>query len=210
MGKAYSEQEREEVRTRLLEAGVAIFHEEDAGALNIREVSKRAGISLGGFYSFYPDKESFVLDVMIYRVHQKEDWVRTFFSTPSEDPAGQLAELIVRGYLDIYHKIKTKKIYRDSMKLITGASGEKHKFQEREIEQFVSDIADLWKKQGYSVRLDVQGVAWVIHTAGIMILSGGDIADPYFEEILRDIIRNGIRRYIKAEAAGMKREGCTC
>ena len=46
MGKAYSEEKKIEIKKRLWEEGIKLFHEEGAQELNIRELTKRAGISL--------------------------------------------------------------------------------------------------------------------------------------------------------------------
>lgn len=44
MGRAYSEEEKIEIKKRLWEEGIKLFHEQGAEELNIRELTKRAGI----------------------------------------------------------------------------------------------------------------------------------------------------------------------
>ncbi len=135
---------------------------------------------------------------MFYREQQKERKALALLSVPSKDPAGQLAELIIKAYLDMWNKINTKQIYRDSMKLITGVTGKKRRAQEREAELFVSHISALWKQQGLNIQVDIQGVAGVLTMTGLMILNSDSVPSPYFEEILRDMVCGGIHRYVTA------------
>ena len=73
MGKAYTEEERENIRVRLLEEALNLYHDDNVKALNIRELTGRVGISLGCFYSFYKDKDAMILDIVRYRGLQKID-----------------------------------------------------------------------------------------------------------------------------------------
>ncbi len=71
MGKAFSEEERNQKKIALMEAALELFHESGTKSLSIRELTKRAGISQGGFYTFWEDKDALVLDVLKYRAAQK-------------------------------------------------------------------------------------------------------------------------------------------
>ena len=63
MGKAYTEEEKIEIKKRIWEAAIELFHSSDAKKLNVRTLTSMAGISLGSFYNFYPDKESLMADI---------------------------------------------------------------------------------------------------------------------------------------------------
>ena len=49
MGRAFSEEERAEIKIALMESALELFHEQGKKSLSIRELTKRAGISQGGF-----------------------------------------------------------------------------------------------------------------------------------------------------------------
>ncbi|MBQ6057629.1 MAG: helix-turn-helix transcriptional regulator, partial [Treponema sp.] len=71
MGKAFSDDEKSEIKTKLMEAAIELFHDKGAKTLSIREVTKRAGIAQGSFYNFWADKDALVVDVVKYRAEQK-------------------------------------------------------------------------------------------------------------------------------------------
>ena len=83
MGKAYTEEEKIEIKKRIWEAAIELFHSSDAKKLNVRTLTSMAGISLGSFYNFYPDQESLMADIIKYRVKK---------------PASIYEKLLRRGY----------------------------------------------------------------------------------------------------------------
>ena len=49
--------ESENQRAKILEAAGEILHEEGVGALSVRHIAKRAGISTMGVYSYFGGKD---------------------------------------------------------------------------------------------------------------------------------------------------------
>ena len=64
MPKAFTEQEKELIRKRLLEQGYKQFSAYGLRKTNIEEVASACGISKGAFYLFYPSKEALFMDVV--------------------------------------------------------------------------------------------------------------------------------------------------
>lgn len=72
MAKAFTEEERLQIRSGLWKTAIDLFHENGAKALSIQELTRRVGISQGSFFAnFWKDKESLIIDVMCYRSTQK-------------------------------------------------------------------------------------------------------------------------------------------
>ena len=93
MGRAYTEEEKLEIKKRLWEEGLKLFHSDDHEELNIRELTQNAGISLGSFYNFYEDKGSFVREIMNYRAMQKLDKMKETFAASLKNPKEYLINL---------------------------------------------------------------------------------------------------------------------
>ena len=92
MGKAFSEDEREAIRIKLLESAMDLFHENGKKSLSIRELTRRAGISQGGFYTFWEDKDALILDLIRYRVSQKLEAIVPHFAESLDSPREFLAD----------------------------------------------------------------------------------------------------------------------
>ena len=141
MGKAYSSDERSDIRIRIMEAALDLYHENGARTLNIREIVKRAGISLGSFYNFWPDKDSLVLDVMRYRAVQKLDAITPRFKESLDDPIRFLTELICSWVIDMKEKFDSKPIYREGITFLL-SSQDNGTDRSRASSSFVSLLID--------------------------------------------------------------------
>ena len=71
MSKAFSEDEKLNIKQKMMEVAIEIFHESGTKGLSIKELTKRAGIAQGSFYNFWKDKDALIMDVMQYRLSQK-------------------------------------------------------------------------------------------------------------------------------------------
>ena len=53
MAKAFTEQERIQIKEKILETALDLFHDKGTKALSIAELTKRAGIAQGSFYNLF-------------------------------------------------------------------------------------------------------------------------------------------------------------
>ncbi len=74
MPKAFSETERERIRTKLIAAGKRLINRAGMRLLVVDDVAREAGISKGSFYSFFPSREDFILSVF-------ESWEKEYRDT---------------------------------------------------------------------------------------------------------------------------------
>ena len=63
MPKAFTEQERDKIRAKLVAAGKRVINQAGIRLLVVDDIAREAGISKGSFYSFYPSREDFILSV---------------------------------------------------------------------------------------------------------------------------------------------------
>ncbi|WFR58553.1 TetR/AcrR family transcriptional regulator [Anaerocolumna sp. AGMB13025] len=64
MGRPYTEEERAELKIRIKELAADMFIQQGFKEFRIQQLTKQAGISLGGFYTFYKDKEALYEEIL--------------------------------------------------------------------------------------------------------------------------------------------------
>ena len=64
MGRPYTEEERAELKLRIKETASKMFMHQGFKDFRIQELTKQVGISLGGFYTFYKDKEALYEEIL--------------------------------------------------------------------------------------------------------------------------------------------------
>ncbi|MCM1243928.1 MAG: TetR/AcrR family transcriptional regulator, partial [Roseburia sp.] len=164
--------------------------------VNIRELTARAGISQGGFYTFYKDKDEFVLDVMRYRSAQKIADAERLFLQPTDDPAGLMSKVMFDYLIDMKHKTDTREAYSEVFKMLVK---QQEKLGARSItlfRGFIERVAAYWKKQGVPVEVDIEGMCGVMSGAFVLFVHGKMIDRVYFDEIFKAFLDAGVRKYI--------------
>lgn len=197
MGKAYTQEEKEEIKKRIWEAGLELFHADEETGLNIREITARAGISLGCFYRFYPDKQSLLTDIMEYRAGQKLDRLKLRFPESEEEPAVFLSGIILEHFLDMEGKIEKKSIYREAFRSL-------RLWQEERREQdmlnvyvaFLEELNSYWEKHGVPWKAEPKGIIYLV--IGLMGYGAAkrDMEKRYYEELLKVFIDAGVNKYL--------------
>lgn len=118
MARAFTEEEKLEIKEKIMETALDLFHDKGTKSLSIGELTRRVGIAQGSFYNFWKDKESLIIDLMAYRSRQKLTGIEAIFSQSLEDPIGFLSQVIYKYSLDLMIKIKTQPIYKDAFDIL--------------------------------------------------------------------------------------------
>ena len=61
---AYSEEEREEIRTQLIAVGLELMAKQGIQHTTVQQIYERVGISRTFFYSFFSTKEDFIVEML--------------------------------------------------------------------------------------------------------------------------------------------------
>ena len=196
MGKAYTDKEREDIRVRLLEEALNLYHDDNVKALNIRDLTGRVGISLGCFYSFYKDKDAMILDIVRYRGMQKIEIAFNDFSASLTDPAGYLCDIIYNFISDMKNKAGSKKMYEDVLTISARKTSEYVDAFYSLLENTLKRLVGYWQDNGYKVTADWKGISSVITAGGCLLTGSVQITQPYFDDMLRSFIDVNIARYL--------------
>lgn len=81
--KAYSEQEREQVRTALLTTMIQCIVDRGLSHSSIDVLCKKVGISKTFFYTFFPSKEELVLEALRYQQPRLLQYARQLMDDPA-------------------------------------------------------------------------------------------------------------------------------
>lgn len=196
MGKAFTPEEKTAIKIKLMETALELFHDQGVKTLNIRELTKRAGIAQGTFYRFWEDKDALVLDVMKYRARQKLDAVIPHFPDSLADPAGFLSRQIYDWCMDLKEKVDTQPLYKQSMTLLRRQSEEDVNRVSAIYCEFLQQLADYWIQNGATQKVDVSGLLNVFIGVSVLFADAAQFDRDYFDRIFFTFIESGIRQFL--------------
>lgn len=107
MGRPYTEEERIELKKRIKEIASDMFIKHRFKEFRIQQLTKQAGISLGGFYTFYKDKETLYEEVLRDEKNRIRQKILTIIEIENQTPQEFFADLS-NVFLD---KTSTNKFY---------------------------------------------------------------------------------------------------
>ncbi len=198
MGKAFTDKEREEIKEKLRRAGLEVLKETGIKNISIRDVTKKAGIAQGGFYTFYGDKDEFVLDLMSLRVREKTDIMYENRAKTLADPRGFLVELF---YKEGMH-LKENKAFNNSDGATLSFWDRIAKSGNDKIGEgyanFLSKMIAYWESEGYAVKCDEKGLISAGLAAGILFLNSHMMPGEYFEAIYKAFCEAEVDRFFTA------------
>ena len=80
---AYSEGEREQIRTELIDTGLELFAKQGIQHTTVEQIYTRVGISRTFFYSFFPAKEDLVVQAFYRQQPQMLAYTQKLMDDPS-------------------------------------------------------------------------------------------------------------------------------
>lgn len=196
MPKAFSEEEKEQIKNQILETAVELFHDKGTKSINIQELTRRAGIAQGSFYSFWKDKNALVMDVMLYRSRQKLDIAEKEFEASLHDPIGFLSESIYRYSMDLLNKCREQPVYSQSFAILSRSNSLSENRVGAIYKEFLSKLAAYWVEHNAVQSVNVQGLINVITACPVLLSNAGQFDPEYFDEIFKSFLQSTIRNYI--------------
>jgi AcrR family transcriptional regulator len=99
----YAPEHKVEIRTRILDSARRLFNRNGLAAVSIDEIMAGAGLTRGGFYSYFDSKEELYAEAITHFINggPNAEWQRMAFA---DRPEGQaLARAILDAYLSRVH-----------------------------------------------------------------------------------------------------------
>ena len=197
MAKAFSDEEKEQIRIRLMETALDLFHDKGTKSLSIQELTRRVGIAQGSFYNFWKDKDALVLDVMRFRSEQKLWLLEEHLEESLADPAGFLADSIYVYSLDLMKKGEEQPTYAQSFALLLRTDLDAENRVGVVYRDFLERLSLYWREHGAVREVDVQGLVNVFTGSFVLFANAVQFDPEYVDEILKIFIQSAVHRFIK-------------
>lgn len=148
MGRPYTEKERYELKEKIKEIAMDMFRQQGFKNFRIQQLTKQAGISLGGFYTFYRDKESLYEEILRDEKNRIRQKIIMIIETEKQSPKHfftDLANVILR-------KLTSNKFYNDEYTgLLETLVWNDDPITAEDNLHFIQQIRMIWTKQGTSL-----------------------------------------------------------
>lgn len=197
MPKAFTEEERIKIKEALMETALDLFHDKGTKALSIAELTKRVGIAQGSFYHFWKDKDTLIIELIVYRANQKLRNSEKKFSASLTDPAAFLTDMIYKSSIDLMIKIQSQPIYQDAFKLFEAkGQNEAHKI-EILYQDFLAKLIRYWEQHSAITRVDQKGLMSAFIGSAVLCSQCYQFDEAYFNDVLRTYIAGVVHKYIE-------------
>jgi len=199
MPRGFTEQEKINIEARLIVCGKEAFGRYGIKKTSVEELARRAGISKGAFYQFFPSKEDLYFAVIRnYETAQHEQMFQLISGNSEDDKA--LLKTVLRG---IMNQVDNDPFVR---RLLAKEEFEYlwQKFTPRQLEDamqadvdFASRLAEIWKKKGKLKIDDPQLISGVFRAIFFLFLHKEDIGEDSFSGVIDLLLDSSIDRLIK-------------
>ena len=197
MSPAFSEYEKLNIKQKIMEAAIEIFHESGTKGLSIKELTKRAGIAQGSFYNFWKDKDALIMDVMQYRLSQKLEIAKQSFDESLENPVKFLVDIIYEHSIDLKEKYKKKPIYAEALNMLSKKTENRVYEANSLYTDFINKLAEYWKEQNAVKDVDEKGLINAFTGSFLLFSNYYKFEEEYFNDILKAFISAVVKKYIE-------------
>lgn len=196
MGKAFTQEEREELQEKLRRTGLKLLAENGIRNISIRQLTKEVGIAQGGFYSFYKDKDDFVEDLFLLRIREKTGPMYEDRRKTVDDPRGFLIDLLYREGM---HLKQNKAFVNSESDTISFFQNNRSDRSLKLYKAFLERMISFWEENGYRIECDAAKIMSVARAAGMLFINSGLIGEEHFAEIYRVFCEAETDRFFKCE-----------
>lgn len=196
MARAFNQQEKEMIRSLLLERGREYFSLYGLKKTSIEELTRAAGIAQGTFYNFYKSKEELYFDIVeeeekvlqkrlaenLDRVQITAESLKSFFvhafNLVDQNP------ILKRMYMGDEYQLLIRKISPDRIKV----------HMERDTRTLLPLIVH-WQQQGIMVKTKPEAVVGLFRALFTITLHKKEIGEQYYPdtiELLAELIAKGL------------------
>lgn len=187
MGRAYTDTEREDLRIKIKESGKKMFENDGFKNFRIQKLTKEVGISLGGFYTFFENKESLYREI----IHDEKNRIRLKISTWIENDNIAPKEYFISLANILYEKAKENKLYESQqdgpynlMSELVFDIGENNK---KENLAFVQRLKEIWAKKGNELIISNEEILGILSILGAVSMKQNIMDTEVFEKLYKDI-----------------------
>ena len=197
MGKAFSDKERELIKEKIKKESFEFFKKNGIRKTSIEQITKNVGISQGGFYSFYKNKEELFYDIMNDDIDMQIEHFLSHLSESINDPANMFYTCIKHNCM---HMLENRAIWLDEPDIMAILNSRKDETILEEKEKFrkvIMKVKDFWIKNKCIDYMDSEKLLSVFLMARTMYINKECCNDEDFDEIFDIFVKTAIGRYLK-------------
>ena len=181
MPKAFSKEEKEWIRERLLQEGEKQFTAYGLRKTNIEELADAAGISKGAFYIFFESKEALFMDVIERAEQHFRQEVLAAIDLPGPSPRARLLVVLKKAF----GLLKTMPI----LQFLTGSDYDRlfrrvpaERVQEHLASDriFIQELITRCQKAGIPIQARVEEISGLLYALVLTILHEEDFGPNQF------------------------------
>lgn len=183
MGRAYTEDEREKLRIKIKEIASTMFMQQGFKDFRIMELTKQVGISLGGFYTFYKDKEALYEEILRDEKNRIRKKILTIIEEENLTPKDFFTDLCTvlldksnsnKFYTNEYSSLFKTMVWNDD-----ALTAEDNLY-------FIQQIRKIWTKKGMLIAVSDEELTSAVATLAILCTNKDKIGagfDTWYQAI---------------------------
>jgi AcrR family transcriptional regulator len=180
MPKAFTAQEKEWIRSRLLEQGTKLFAAYGLKKTNVEELAQAAGISKGAFYLFYESKEDLFMDVIELAEQRFRQQILTAIDQPGPSPRARLLAILRKAF-DLavtmpFLQFLTGSDYELLFRRVRPEKLQAHLASDR---LFIEDLVARCKRAGIPIQASLEQISGLLYALVLVALHKDDFGRDY-------------------------------
>lgn len=165
MGRPYTEEERAELKIKIKEAASKMFMQQGFKDFRIQQLTKQVGISIGGFYTFYKDKEALYEEILRDEKNRIRKKILTIIEGEGQTPKDFFADL---AYV-LLNKTATNKFYTNEYSsLLETLIWNDDPITAEDNLHFIQQIRKIWENKGIVISASDEELAAAVATLAIL------------------------------------------
>ncbi|WP_026506086.1 TetR/AcrR family transcriptional regulator [Butyrivibrio sp. NC3005] len=199
MGKAFTEEEKIEIKERIDKAALEAFRRNGVKEVAIRDIANAAGISVGAFYHFYDNKEAVLKELIGRRAREKNEILMNKLAAMDPDSIKDVKEFVVECVIEQMNILKPNKAFNntisDSLKLMIQFEESKNEALIRTYMQLISFFEDYFQKAGRPIKFNRSKLGAAVN-GGMILFMNMDIIGDGFDEVFRLYVTKCVEEYV--------------
>jgi AcrR family transcriptional regulator len=189
MPKAFSEHEKETIRTQMREKGKKLFEKHGLKKTSVDEVTEAVGISKGAFYLFYGSKEELFLEILEQIEKEIQTSILEFTLMPKADARKNVSAML-KGFLSTWDDYPLLKNFSKSdfdylARKVPVKRIQQHVQSDTE---FTNNFIKKIKREGIIVKVSPHVVSNLIKSLFFIGLHRQDLGEDAYEEAINVMI----------------------
>ncbi len=176
MSKAFTDNEKELIRRRLLDQGYRLFSTYGLKKTNVEEIARATGISKGAFYGFYDSKETLFMDVIEQVETRVREQILEAIDLPGPSPRARLHAMLMKAFT-LFRDIPILKFITSSDYALVFSHISPEKMREHLIHDkaFIEELFARCQQAGIPITVPPEQVVGLLYPLALSIIHEDDL-----------------------------------